>query len=252
MICFCTLHDVEGRMADLTDSRLSQIMPLFEKVVVAITDQSHKRLKPILVKHGVVVVRGGGFGAGKVAALNEALRYPSNEMLYLDFDKLLNWQASFPGELKTLSRSRPDGFVVLGRTPKAWNTYPDSWKLTENIVNRLANQVFGKENWDWFTSDFMFTNPVGQKIAQSGLVEGAGIIFNWPRVAQENGFQLSYLACDGLGWEDPDRFAPEIKKMGFDKWKRDYYDGKSEWKKRIKNLNEATVYLLEEMEPTRT
>ena len=120
----------------------------------------------------------------------------------------------------------------MGRSKKAWSSYPASWVKTETIANELLSNVLG-QNVDAATGDLIITRKAVELMLEKSIEENAGACAEWPLLATASGFQVGCELVDGLSWEDPDRFQHEIITYGgFEKWKKTKYGSLDEWIKR--------------------
>jgi hypothetical protein len=246
MIGFGAIHDPEGRLLDLSRSLLPEISGLFTGLVFAVSTQTVPEYQELNSIRGMAVSEFGeaeGFAQRRKAALQKALELPPDSAYWcLDPDKLFHWYETDRDDLISHIKSVPDGLVLMGRNQAAWDTYPDSWKNTESLVNHLANQVFGTKNWDFYTGELCMDRNTAQMLALKSQKTDVAQLLEWDHLAKIN-TKLSYRTFAGLTWEDPDRFRAEIKKLGYANWHSQYYDSLKEWQRRIHNLVVGVNYL---------
>lgn len=64
-----------------------------------------------------------------------------------------------------------------------------------------------------------------------------------PLIIKNSGRKVSFIPFDGLEWEDPDRFQPEINSLGYDLWLNKYYNCETEWTKRRQAMNDMLTFI---------
>jgi hypothetical protein len=238
MVGFGALHDPEGRLLEISQKYLPEISNLFSGLVIAVSPQTKTEYNDIQGKGNIAFYTCGNvddFTLRRKTALEKALvQFPDTAYWAFDLDKLLHWYLTLPSEL--------EGLVVMGRSQKAWNTYPKSWQDTESIVNYLAVKVFKKDGWDFYSGQFYMDRNMAEIISSHSLEADFSQNMEWIQLAYISS-KLNYHAYDGLSWEDPDRFQAEIKNLGYTKWYDQTYDNFNEWQKRIHNLIVAVNYL---------
>ena len=238
-----TVHDPEGRFIPLINQIRNHLRKNFNQAVIAHTATTSKKVISQLKKLGFNPILGGKFGESRKMVLKKALQLKSNHFFCCDFDKIIHWILTAPEELKSLLKTKPEAdFVVLGRNKTAWSSYPDSWIKTETIINRLVAKIIGIPA-DIYTTVYILNRQAAEVIAQNAQEKNWGACAEWPLLAYKAGLKLDHQECQGLSWEDPDRFQKEIKEAGnLELWKQIKYDSVQEWKKRLSSaLEQITV-----------
>ncbi|WP_179394405.1 hypothetical protein [Lacticaseibacillus absianus] len=125
---------------------------------------------------------------------------PADATVHLvDFDRLVTWTALAPDELLALGRSTlpPATYEVLGRTPAAWASHPQTWRETEALTNRVASAVLGLAGIDITAGSERFTADLMPLLLTGTAAMNDG---EWPRLCQAAGATLRYRACEGLAY----------------------------------------------------
>ena len=244
MVCTTYVHDPLGRMVGLARDTLPKLQVVFEKIIIAKTQNTDPRYQKLNKADQIQFVDGGPFGVAKKNALVAGVRVSSDSFLSIDFDRLLHWSRADFKELKKVSTLKPESLVILGRTATAISTFPAFWQQTEVVVNALANKIFATPDWDWMTTTFVLNRSAAEKCISLPANDGVSVAFDWPMTIKNGKSNIKYMVCEGFSWEDPDRYQPEIKKESFETWRQKYCDNRHEWLKRIQILNESVASLL--------
>lgn len=245
MLIITTLHDPEGKMLPLIVKYFLKLKNISGKVVIACTNDVPSKLINRLKELNFEIVVGGGYGEGRREALKVALKKDvDNEIFFCcDFDKILHWLKVEPGEFENLfGTEKISDFMLLGRSKKVFNTYPNSWKDTEGAVNNIFSKKIGKRV-DTMCGTYIFNRKCAEVIVRIAKEKSWGAAIEWPVLILKDHLKLRYKNARGLTWEDPDRNEKEIEKLGYRNWLELYFDGTKEWKKRFNNANEQLIVL---------
>jgi hypothetical protein len=235
MILISTTHDTNGLFIPLIERLADKLQPYMHNAVIACTSVTIQETKDALQNAGFTVIEGGSFNQGRIAGLKKAMELdPENEFtMSVCLDKLLHWLEFEPEEFDRMFHRRPQSDLeLLGRTEKAWTTYPRSWERTEMIVNDLFSKRIGKQ-MDALTGDLLISRNAAGIVCEQSVEPHAGACVEWPLLALQEGLSVDCIKVDGLSWEDADRSAKAIEAAGgYNAWKESIYEGLSEWKKR--------------------
>lgn len=241
MIVLSQLHDPKGTFAPLIRENRKLLAKLNPCVIGVTKDTSSKVIK-LFDKLKYEIVEVGLHSEGKLKILKKALKRKEDWFSYHDFDKILHWFKVAENEFFGITNSIPQqDFLILGRSAKTLSTYPASWITCEGISNLLLSKIINRKV-DALTSSCVFNRKSAEIIVKESKEKNWGSVVEWPLLIYKKGLKIGYKECKGLTWEDPDRFLDEIKKSGsLEKWKKEKYEGISEWEKRISALNEQTA-----------
>lgn len=232
-------HDPEGRMTEQIRF-LKPALKLFDSTIAAVTPSSAPDTQVKLRGLGIEVLEGSSL-------LHETklvmLRGSRASVFCTELDKLLHFQRFFPEELEAISRLNPEGFTLFGRTSKAFDTYPDSWKVNENIANRAMAETIGMPEIDVAISDFLADKPVVDLLKSRPALPGCECCIEMPADVILAGYTFKSVSLDAFEWEDPDRYQEEIQREGYENWKRRLYDSPEEWEKRRNQLKDYLTAL---------
>ncbi len=229
-------HDPEGRMNDQI-SNLRPTLDLFNSTIVSVTPISVPEIAQHFNKMGAKVIPGSVNPHETQLALLKASCMP---VFSIALDRLLHMQNCFPEELEAASRISPDGFILFGRTQRAFNTCPPSWTRNEAIANEAMAELLGILGVDIATGVFAADRLSVDLLKEKTPLENWEYLVEMPADIVLAGLPFRYASLEGLEWEDPDRYQKEIQEEGFEAWKARLYDSPAEWKKR---RNELSGYL---------
>lgn len=246
VILTSTLHDPEGCLCDLILSQRKSLGQLSPSLIVVVSPNTHR--------DDVKQLRHLGFEVSKGAetvvhtykkALWLAIRKEVGYLFYCDFDRLLHWAKAYPDELaRVISIDGQHDFLILGRTPKAFMSHPETQRKTECIANLLGSRILGfKETRDIISACWRMSTRLALILVETHCENSYGFYCEWPIRAWQLAKKPRYLEVDGLEWETPDKYMKEIQKLGFQAWLLKFQT-QEEWKKRCDILREGTTALL--------
>ncbi|WP_430609503.1 hypothetical protein [Enterococcus sp. DIV0876] len=207
-----TVHNRRNDLLEVSDvsTVLDFLANCFEGVFLAISDVTDPLLTHLLNAHHqckTMIIPANGAGDARRKAVRAAKEaYPALTSFQLcDFDRLLTWQTSFPDELAQISQLEigKETYCILGRTPQAFDSHPQAWRVTEALVNQVAQACFQLEDVDITAGSEIFSASlidVFLKDNHARLNDG-----EWPRKVLTYGGNLMYHACDGLCYADRNR-----------------------------------------------
>ncbi|MEW5868737.1 MAG: hypothetical protein AB1894_05625 [Chloroflexota bacterium] len=146
---------------------------------------------------------------GRYKALELALRWPATHIHYADMDRLLRWVEVYPEEWSRMVQAiQNSDYLLMGRSPAAYATHPQSLVRTEAISNRVASYLVG---WTFIGdvsagSKGFSRRAVEFLLANTQPVRALGTDAEWTVLLQRAGFRLDYVELDGLDWESADRY----------------------------------------------
>jgi len=144
---------------------------------------------------------------GRYEALRRAVESGAPAIEYVDMDHLLRWIETRPDEWSKVTRAAArTSFLVIGRTPQAYSTYPLAIRETERPTNRLFSRIFGQEMDLCAAARGMSRDVAGMLLRESTSVATFGVDTEWPAIAFRCGVGLKYVEADGLDWESADQY----------------------------------------------
>jgi len=159
-------------------------------------------------------------------------------VFYIEFDKLVSWMNAKPKSIhRFLNKDVDYDIAFVGRTKKAWATYPDSWTKTELIAVELLSKI-NHEYVDAYAGPFVANSKAIKVLIENAEETSWGSISEYLLIALDNGLDVRSIKTSGLIWEDPYVQADVVKEIGREKWEEKYYNSISEWEKRTNSLLE--------------
>jgi hypothetical protein len=128
--------------------------------------------------------------------------------------------AHYPHELDDVIAGIPGyDMLVLGRTERAWATHPPYQTETESLFNRVFALATGL-SWDVGAGSRGLSRRAAEALLEHSEDQTVGTDAEWPLLLLDrDGFHVDYRACEGLEFETPDRFGPEIEAAGgYEAW----------------------------------
>jgi hypothetical protein len=144
---------------------------------------------------------------GRYEALRLAVDSGAAAIEYVDMDHLLRWIETRQDEWhKATGTAAHTPFLVIGRSPQAYWTYPLAIRETERPINRLFSRIYGQEMDLCAATRGMSRDVAGMLLRESSSVATFGVDTEWPAIVFRRGVGLAYLEADGLDWESADQY----------------------------------------------
>jgi len=234
-----TLHDPENRLSKLIEGSHQALERLFKSTIVVTTPNTPTKTHALLNSLGIEVHKGGEtvLSTYRTALKRAAERNPEH-IFHCDFDRILHWVKAYPEELAeaTVTHINHD-LVLYGRTHRAFQTHPETQTTTEATANRIASHILGfPETRDLISACWRLTPRLAHSLLQLPP-NRYGFYIEWPIYAWRKAENPAYIEVEGLEWETPDRYLPEIREKGYKKWLQSFQTPR-EWKKRVEMLND--------------
>lgn len=227
-------HDPEGRMISQIP-RLKTVMNLFTSTKVAITPATVSGIKQQFKKMGVEVLSGSQNPHETKLLLLQAAK---SNVFCTELDKLLHLQMVAPEELEIIASFPVEGFILLGRTKIAFDSYPESWQVYESQANTEIAKLINAPGIDIGVTDFVAAKTTVDLLKNQLALPGWQCAVEMPATVILAGHHFSYKNLDGYSWEDPDRYQAEIAQEGFESWRQRIYDSEDQWKQRKTELKD--------------
>ncbi len=232
-----TLLDQQGGLRWLCDAHLVELTELFDEIVIVATRDTNKDLIAQLRKAGIRVLlpKKQGIFNGYYLSLASAYAAGADTILYADFDRIIHWIHTYPAELKkVIGKAARHAYLVLGRTVRAHATHHEPLYLTEPTANQIISLAMEEtKEQDYLAGAFSVSRRAVSKILKHGTCTFFELYAHWPLLLKRSGYAPTYMRCEGLEWETPDRFQDEVKKAGGVAAWRDAQSTPAEWKRRV-------------------
>lgn len=235
-----TLHDPENRLSQFIRESHQALKRLFKSTIVVTTPNTHSNTLSLLGALDFEVYRGGETVLSTYrTALKRSITVNPEHILYCDFDGILHWIKAYTQELaEAVGTDNNHDLVIYGRTHRAFQTHPRTQTMTEAIANRIASHILGfPETRDLISACWRLTPRLAQSILSLPTPNRYGFYLEWPIHAWREAEKPAYIEVEGLEWETPDRYQPEIHEKGYEQWLQNFQTPK-EWKKRVEMLND--------------
>jgi hypothetical protein len=206
------LHDPEARLAGPIAAGAPVILATFGGLAASLTEDTHPRIADILVEtFGARVTRHPTgeaiIGQARRGAVALALECDTERVLYSDFDHMLRWLDSNPGEVAEVLSTQPDAqLLVVGRTDRAMAAVPKRLQDTEKPINRAYELMTGRR------ADLLFAvrridRAVARDIVAHSRVDSIANDVEWPLLAERLGHRIGYAEADGLHYRTIEEYG---------------------------------------------
>ena len=172
---------------------------------------------------------------GRHSALKKAVEFSTSHIQYADFDRLLRWVETHPGEWQYVLEKISDfDCLILGRTPSSYRTHPRALIETEAISNLVVSHLVGL-SMDVSAGSKCFSNQACKTILKNSEPGNAlGTDAEWPLILERTGFHVDYMEVDGLDWESADRYRDQAADQSSQKDAANLYDADpGNWSRRV-------------------
>jgi len=217
-----TAHDPQNRLAPLVRQHLPAMLGLYTGVSLLLSHAASSEAEALLRELGATVARDGDapesgayLGRKRRQALRLGLDAGAAHLHLCDLDRALHWMDRCPDELEQTAAAIPDyDLLVIGRTSRAFETHPPYQTQTEALANLVFGLALGRA-MDITAGSRGLSRRAAEYLLAHSQEPGVGVDAEWPLLLQRaSGFQIGYCACEGLDFETPDRYGPEIEAAG--------------------------------------
>ncbi len=229
-----TLHDPEARLASFISTNSQALLDLFPATFVVLSPATCQEIKESLLRSGFKVTAGfKSIPKNYKKALKLGVKSECDYIFYADYDRLLHWAAKYPEELRCISeRAVNYEFALIGRTKRAFQTHPETQRVTEHIANLTASRAINaRKTLDVISACWGFSRRIAKHLLKLKIKNTYGFFCEWPVIAWRKAKRKCYFEVEGLEWETPDRYAKEIASAGYDAWVQSYQT-REEWRRR--------------------
>jgi hypothetical protein len=177
----------------------------------------------------------GALGDIRRAALAHGLATETAHLHLCDWDRVIHWAEHYPDELRTVVDALQNyDCLILGRTERAFASHPRVQRETEVLINHCFGLVWG-EALDVTAASRGLSRRAAERLVAGCDEATIGNDCVWPLfLRQDRELRIGYLATEGLEWETPDRYAPEIAAAGgIDAWRQAHDTGLERWVNRV-------------------
>lgn len=217
-----TVHQTDERLAGLAQAQLPELVTRYAALTALCSQGTHPTIVDLLRWQGALLETddsepSGIHGIGEVRrkTIELGLRSGTTHLQMLDFDRAIHWVAHYPQELEAVIADLCKyDLLVLGRTARAWATYPPYQTETEPLFNRVFALVSGL-TWDVGAGSRGLSRRAAETLLEISQELTVGIDAEWPLLLLgRDEFRVGQRLCEGLEFETADRFGPEIESAG--------------------------------------
>ncbi|MGB3700848.1 MAG: hypothetical protein WA997_06210 [Anaerolineales bacterium] len=221
-------------------NRFLNLLPLLQQEYSGMAFSLPPEVEPDLVNHlqdlpQVNVLVTPDWSWGRYSAIQMALEFSATHLQYADFDRLLRWVETRPDEWQQVLRTiQEHDCLLIGRSPASYQTHPQALIETEAISNRVISYLVG-QSLDVSAGSKGFSREACQTILGNSKPGYAlGTDAEWPLILVRSGYQVDYIAVDGLDWESADRYRLEAADQQSQKEAAELYDADPQnWSRRV-------------------
>ncbi len=230
-----TLHDPSGALATDIRRYLPRLAERYVQIAVATSPPTARAIRRFLAREGADAGTPVDNARGPLyrLALRRALTKEPSHVHYLDFDRVLHWEARRPRELAaTLRLVRRHRAILLGRTRAAHCSHHRPLYATEVVTNALLAGHLGLDGRvDFLVPSFVLPAAAVRELLRRSRARGNTVYGEWAALVAGLAPELAYLECRGLDWETPDRHRRAVRRVGLAAWRR-RQDTPAEWRAR--------------------
>jgi len=250
-VCLASpFHDPEGKLLELLQEQGDALIKLYKgNAFISLSATTNPAVVSLLERQGFHIRKqtkreNPSVGANYLAVLRMATKTSNKYIHLVDFDRALHWIKRFPRELRDVITILPTykGYMSFIRTPRAFQSHPQTQRTTETIINTVASEVAGV-TVDIMSGSFGFQKSLAQKIIKEAKRKDYGIYAETLLIALRHRYLIATIEVEGLEWETPDQFKVSIQKEGYTAWLHEF-ESLPEWKKRVKLLENSADILI--------
>ncbi len=238
-----TVHQPDRRLISLGQAQLPRLAARYASLSAFCSQNTHPAVLGVLREQGVALRVDEDppagietIGAVRRETIRHGLEAGTPHLQMCDFDRALHWVAHYPGELEAVTAEVTEhDLLVLGRTQRAWATYPPYQAETEPLFNRVFALATGLA-WDVGAGSRGLSRRAAETLLANSQEMTVGVDGEWPLLLlQRAGFKVGYRACEGLEFETADRFGPEIEAAGgYAAWEAEMSADPRRWSFRLR------------------
>lgn len=206
------LHDPEALLAGPLEAAAPALAATFAGVAVSLTEATHPSIERTMTEVlGARLMRhptGEEFiGLGRRSAVALALEFGTERVLYADPDHMLHWLAAAGDELRRVLTVQPEtGFLIVGRSERAFAAVPQRLQRTEGPINHAYELITGLRA-DLLSAVRRMDRAAARDIVAHSRVDSLANDVAWPLLAEQLGHAVGYVEADGLLYRTIEQFA---------------------------------------------
>lgn len=183
----------------LLRERLPQLAEVYSALVVAVRPEGMERLREFPSHSHLALFAMPQRGWGRYLAIQTALASAPDFVHSVDLDHLLYWVTHRPEEWRAGIAAMPEaGCLIFGRSARAWQTYPQVIRQTEQIFNDVFSHLLGQPI-DFGLGNRRYSRRAAEHIVAHSAPGRWGDA-EWPLRLHRAGYAVAYRAVDGIDW----------------------------------------------------
>ncbi|HEX5585285.1 hypothetical protein [Gaiella sp.] len=160
------------------------------------------------------------------------LAKPVERIHFCDLDRIVHWLDRYPDELLAL----PDiweqhDLTMLIRTPRAFQTHPPCQVVTEGTANAVIAHRLGIPDADAFSGSYVWSRRAAASILAAPGPRDLRFYAEAVLAPFRAGCSVGCHPVEGLEWETPDQYGPEISRLGYSAWLATF-ESPAQWRAR--------------------
>ena len=192
---------------------LQQLLPQLEQsytaIFVAVPPEGMPETQSLNAHPKMTLFEMPARGWGRYLVLEHALAIEPDYIHYADLDMLLHWIERDAQEWReTLAAIQENDCLVIGRTPRAFQSRPQAIQQTERLINLVFSHLLGQA-MDFGLGNRGYSQRGAQCVIQQSTPGQWGDA-EWPVLIQRAGLVVAYRAVDAVDWETPDHYQNEV------------------------------------------
>lgn len=226
--------------------RLRRLYPVFSQwysamVVSTPPDAEPDALDLLRSLPNIRIEARAGWESGRMTALELALQTGADYVHYVDGDRLIRWCELHPDELRRMVAAVPTAdYLVIGRTPAAFATHPQSLQQTESVTNAVFSHLVGQPLDLCAGSKRLSRAAVEFLLTNADSAQALGTDAEWVVLLHRAGFSIRSVLVDGLDWETADRYLPNAADPETQRRAAEAYDADAKhWEFRVRVLRQT-------------
>jgi len=218
----CVIHDALNESSNHIRRYFPIISNIYNNMYAVVSSETHEDVISALQDQGIQVhnqkgPRAGliGVGDARRQALQVSIEDDNKHTHLVEVDRLLQWVSSYPDELRKVVRRIPEyDFLVIGRTPRAFNSHTRCQVETESLANKVISLLVGQE-LDYLVSCRGISKRAGEVIIDKSIAKNVGTDSEWPIIIKCcTDFPIDYVQVEGLEFELAFRYPERVREAG--------------------------------------
>lgn len=162
---------------------------------------------------------------GRYLALQNSLDQPGDFIHYADFDRLLRWIETRPGEWQNvITEIQKWDCLIIARSQAAYDTHPQAIIQTEATSNLVTSFFLGMKA-DVSSGSKGFSRRAVEFLSVNARPRRAiGADAEWTVLLRRAGFNIGVMPVDGLDWESADQYQQQAAGLVEQRLAAEQYD----------------------------